>query len=127
MLITTPKTWTTLLLYSRTDALSIRNHRLLVGLIIASVLAVGVPLIMLLVFASEEWARLVAFLAGPAALLGVLVLGLTLYFEKKKEQAEFGEDLGIRLRKADLKKQGADGFWTQKEWELQVKAAAQRG
>lgn len=93
---------------------------------IAAVLAVGVPVVIFLVFASEEWAPLVAFLPGPAALLGALVLGLGLYFEKKKEQAEFGEELGIRLRKGDLKKQGADGFWTQKDWELKVKATAQR-
>lgn len=30
------------------------------------------------------------------------------------------------MRKAYLKKEGADGFWTQKDWELHVKAAGQR-
>lgn len=55
-------------------------------------------------------------------MLAVIVNSFGYYLETRKSTQTIGESLAIRLRRADLKKSGVTGFWTQEDWANEVAA-----
>ena len=54
----------------------------------------------------------------PLAVGGIGAIGalVSIWWERNKSKQTAGEELAIKLRRRPLKKDGFDGFWTQKEW-----------
>jgi hypothetical protein len=72
--------------------------------------------------ASMDAVETIGILVALVALLALIVNSLGYYFEIRKSAQTVGESLAIRLRRAELKKNGVTGFWTQEDWANEIRA-----
>jgi len=109
------------------EAFRSREQRyILIGIVISLAVAIIAPVPAVVGFegmdASMGAAEAIGLLVAGVALLAVMVNSIGYYQEIRKSSQTIGEELAIRLRRADLQKDGVTGFWTQEDWANEVRA-----